>query len=144
MNCVPHCRLLSAFAIACAVLAGPSFATEMIYTPMNPSFGGNPNNAAGLLAQANAQNKYKAPEKSGLESFNDNLQRAILSRLQSQALNNLFGKNNNLVPGNYDTGAYTITVTDLGNGIVRIDTTDKSTGSVVTFEVGSSSLNGVP
>ena len=98
----------------------------------------------GLLAQAKAQNKYKAPAKTDLEAFNDNLQRAILSRLSSQALTNLFGKNSNLVPGNYDTGAYTITVTDLGNGVLRIDTTDKSTGAVVTFEVGSSTLSGAP
>lgn len=144
MNCVLRRRLVSAFAIACAVLAGPAHATDLVYTPINPLFGGNPNNAPGLLAQANAQNHYKAPVKSGLQSFNDNLQQAILSRLSSQALTNLFGKNSNLVPGNYDTGAYTITVTDMGNGILKIVTTDKSTGSVVSFEVGSTSLNGGP
>ena len=92
MNCVPHYRLVSAFAIACALQAGPSCATELVYTPINPSFGGNPNNAPGLLAQANAQNKFKAPVKSDLDAFNDNLQKAILSRLSSQALTNLFGK----------------------------------------------------
>ena len=144
MNCVPHYRLVSAFAIACALQAGPSCATELVYTPINPTFGGNPNNAPGLLAQANAQNKYKAPVKSDLDAFNDNLQKAILSRLSSQALTSLFGKGSTLAPGNYDTGAFTITVTDIGNGILKILTTDKSTGSVVSFEVGSASLNGVP
>ncbi len=144
MKRVPPCRLVSAFAVACAALAGPCSATELVYTPINPLFGGNPNNAPGLLAQANAQNGYKAPVRSDLEAFNENLQRAILSRLSSQALTNLFGKNSNLVPGSYDTGAYTITVTDIGNGILKIDTTDKSTGSVVTFEVGSFTLNGAP
>jgi curli production assembly/transport component CsgF len=135
---------VSAFAVAWAVLAGPVLATDLVYTPINPLFGGNPNNAPGLLAQANAQSLYKAPVKSGLQAFNDNLQQAILSRLSSQALTNLFGKNSNLVPGNYDTGAYTITVTDMGNGILKIVTTDKSTGAVVSFEVGSTSLNGGP
>ena len=140
----PVSGIAIAIAIALAVVAGPAQTTELVYTPINPLFGGNPNNAPGLLAQANAQNKYKAPAKTDLEAFNDNLQRAILSRLSSQALTNLFGKNSNLVPGNYDTGAYTITVTDMGNGILKIDTTDKSTGSVVTFEVSSSTLNGAP
>ena len=144
MNCVLRRLLVSALAIAWAVLAGPAHATDLVYTPINPLFGGNPNNAPGLLAQANAQNLYKAPVKSGLQAFNDNLQQAILSRLSSQALTNLFGKNSNLVPGNYDTGAYTITVTDLGNGILKIVTTDKGTGSVVSFEVGSTSLNAGP
>ncbi len=144
MNCVLRRQLVSAFAIAWVSLVGPAQATEMVYTPINPLFGGNPNNAPGLLAQANAQNPYRAPVKTGLQNFNDNLQQAILSRLSSQALTNLFGKNSNLVPGNYDTGAYTIMVTDLGNGVLKIVTTDKATGSVVSFEVGSTTLNGGP
>lgn len=127
------------FAIA-ALGAGSAQATDLVYTPINPMFGGSPLNAAGLLSLANAQNGYRAPAKSALQSFNDNLQQAILSRLSSQALTNLFGKNSNLVPGTYDTGAYSIEVSDTGNGVLKIITTDKSTGDVVSFELGNSNL----
>ena len=131
--------------VVCALAIGMLFvgsakATELVYTPINPVFGGSPLNAGGLLALANAQNGYRAPAKSALQSFNDNLQQAILSRLSSQALTNLFGKNSNLVPGTYDTGAYSIEVTDTGNGVLKIITTDKSTGDVVSFELGNSNL----
>ena len=131
--------------VVCALAIGMLFvgsakATELVYTPINPVFGGSPLNAGGLLALANAQNGYRAPAKSALQSFNDNLQQAILSRLSSQALTNLFGKNSNLVPGTYDTGAYSIEVTDTGNGVLKIITTDKSSGDVVSFELGNSNL----
>ena len=131
--------------VVCALAIGMLFvgsakATELVYTPINPVFGGSPLNAGGLLALANAQNGYRAPAKSALQSFNDNLQQAILSRLSSQALTTLFGKNSNLVPGTYDTGAYSIEVTDTGNGVLKIITTDKSTGDVVSFELGNSNL----
>ena len=36
-------------------------ATELVYYPINPSFGGNPNNAPGLMSIAQAQNGFKAP-----------------------------------------------------------------------------------
>lgn len=130
---------------ACAVALAMSFlgsaqATDLIYTPINPIFGGSPLNAGSLLSLANAQNVYKGPAKSPLQSFNDSLQQAILSRLSTQALTNLFGKNSNLIPGTYDTGAYSILVSDTGNGVLKIVTTDKSTGDVVSFEVGNSNL----
>ena len=50
-------------------------ATEMVYTPINPSFGGNPLNANMLLSKAQAQNKHKAPsiEKGYAEQFQDSL-----------------------------------------------------------------------
>ncbi len=122
------------------MFVGSSQATELVYTPINPVFGGSPLNAAGLQTLANAQNGYRAPAKSALQSFNDSLQQAILSRLSTQALTNLFGKNSNLIPGTYDTGAYSIAVTDTGNGVLKIVTTDKSDGSVVSFEIGNSNL----
>jgi len=116
-------------------------ATDLVYTPVNPSFGGNPNNAASLLAIAAAQNSHKAPSLTALEKFNNSLQQAILNRLSSQSLATIFGKNSTLVPGTYDTSAYTITITDSGNGTLLISTTDKTTGAVVSFEVSSTELS---
>ena len=136
----PSHRLFACALAVATLFVGAAQATELVYTPIHPLFGGNPNNAAGLLSLANAQNGYKAPAKSALQSFYDNLQQAILSRLSTQALTNLFGKSSNLVPGTYDTGAYSILVSDTGNGVLKIVTTDKASGAVVSFEVGNSNL----
>ncbi len=129
--------------IATVASVGHAVATELVYVPVNPSFGGNPGNAAGLLAIANAQNHFRAPTNSPLDNFNNSLQQAILSRLTSQTLTTIFGKNSTLVPGTYETQAYTITVTDSGNGELTIQTMDKKTGAVVSFTVSSADVTPV-
>ena len=123
------------------LLSCAASATEMVYAPVNPSFGGNPSNASGLLAIAQAQNGYKAPTKSALETFNTSLQSAILSRLQTESLTLMFGKSSTLVAGSYDTAGYTITVTDNGNKVLTIQTTDKASGASATFTVSADGLD---
>lgn len=118
----------------------PAVATEMVYTPINPSFGGNPNNAPGLMSIAQAQNGFTAPVLSPIESFNLSLQRAILSRLTSQSLTTMFGTGNTLgtLEKTYDTVGYIIKVTpDADNSMVTITTTDKTSGAVATFVINS-------
>ncbi len=112
-------------------------ATEMVYAPVNPTFGGNPNNAPGLMAVAQAQNGFKAPVPSPLETFNLNLQRSILSRLSSQAMNTMFGSSYKLSAGNYDTAGYSIQVVDDGDGTLHITTTDKASGAVASFVINA-------
>jgi len=124
------------------LLAGfEASATELVYAPINPSFvGGNPNNAAGLLAIAGAQNDTHAPTLTPLQNFNNALQQAILNRLSSDSLTTIFGKGNTLVPGTYDTGSYSISIQNMGNGTLQITTTDKSSGAQVSFNIASSDL----
>lgn len=117
----------------------PAVATEMIYTPINPSFGGNPNNAPGLMSIAQSQNSFTASALSPIESFNLSLQRAILSRLTSQSLTYMFGSGNTLTPGNYDTVGYKIAVTQTDIYTLTIVTTDKTSGATATFVVQSES-----
>jgi curli production assembly/transport component CsgF len=132
-------RLPLALVFACA--CGQAGASELVYYPVNPTFGGNPNNASGLLSTAQAQNGFRAPQASPLQTFNDNLQRAIFSRLSSDALTALFGKGSTLAPGTYETAGFTIKVTDIGNGAVTIETTDKNSGASVSFTVSTGSYN---
>jgi curli production assembly/transport component CsgF len=132
-------RLPLALVVACA--CGQAGASELVYYPVNPAFGGNPNNASALLSTAQAQNGFKAPQTSPLQTFNDNLQRAIFSRLSSDALTALFGKGSSLAPGTYETAGFTIKVTDIGNGAVTIETTDKSSGASVSFTVSTGTYN---
>ena len=131
-------RLALAVALMVAAIAAPSAATEIVYTPINPSFGGNPNNAAGLLNNAQAQNHFKAPSLSPVEQFNKNLQQAILARLEGQILTSMFGGSRTVQPGTFETAGYTVTVTDLGNGTLLVSTYDKNTGGTAQFTIDSS------
>lgn len=117
-----------------------AWGNEIVYVPRNPSFGGNPNNGPGLLSSAQLQNKYdKDPDqtsKSALDQFNDTLQSIVLSRLASSISGGLFDPTTgNLVPGSITTSNFTIVITDLGGGRLRITTTDRSTGASTNFEV---------
>ena len=116
-------------------------ATDLVYAPLNPTFGGSPLNASGLLSAAQAQNPFRAPTNSPLQNFNNSLQQAILNRLTIQSLTSIFGTSSKLVPGSYDTSAYTITITDSGNGTLTIATTDKKTGAVVSFEIAATNFD---
>ena len=138
-------RLFCTFLLVLLPLfaASRTFATEMIYSPVNPAFGGNPFNAAGLMGIAQAQNSFTATPLSPAESFNLSLQRAILSRLTSQTLNSLFGPSadnprNTLQDHTYDTIGYTINVkNDNDAGTVTITTTDKTSGATTSFIVNN-------
>jgi curli production assembly/transport component CsgF len=133
-------RLSLCLGCALSVLAAGVQATEMVYTPLIPAFGGNPNNAAGFLANAAAQNSFKAPVNTPLQNFNKSLEQAILNRLVSQSVASIFGTQSKLVPGSYDTGNYTVDIQDSGNGTLTVTTTDKKTGDQVTFTLQTNDI----
>ncbi|NHZ90807.1 curli assembly protein CsgF [Massilia sp. CCM 8733] len=140
-----HLPSISRAATLCmALLAGSASATELVYQPVNPSFGGYPANGPNLLASASATNKHKESsglggssmfDQSPLAQFNQTLERTVLSQLASAATSKLLGQDGKLVPGTFSTANFTITVLDLGGGMLRITTTDKTTGATTTFEV---------
>lgn len=78
-------------------LSTPAFAGDLRYTPVDPTFGGNPFNSQHLLGIANAQNKFKDPvsASSGSEAdiFARQLQSRLLSALSSQIVDAIFGEN---------------------------------------------------
>src|SRR3546814_6934062 len=69
----------------------------MVYTPINPSFGGNPFNSSHLIGIANAQNNFKDPKSTTSNSqadiFARQLQSRLLSALSSQITDAIFGEN---------------------------------------------------
>lgn len=118
-------------------------AWELVYVPINPSFGGNPNNGAFLLGTAQAQDKHKDPDSgtsasstSSLEEFNSMLERSILSRVSSAVSSSVVSSNGTLIPGTLDTANFTISITDMGGGVMNISTTDKITGQTTSFQIG--------
>jgi curli production assembly/transport component CsgF len=65
-------------AAGLALAASSASASSLVYTPVNPTFGGNPNNGPNLLAQAQAQGLgtqagQNSPNLSGLNSALSNL-----------------------------------------------------------------------
>lgn len=118
-------------------------AGELVYTPVNPAFGGNPLNGVFLLNEAQLQDNYKDPEASSaasrglgtpLEQFNQSLQRTILNRIASAVTGDIVDSAGNLIPGTIQTSDFIIDIVDLG-GVLQITTTDKATGQSTSFQV---------
>ena len=123
-----------------SITGASALATELVYVPVNPSFGGSPLNGSVLLNSAQAQSKHKEPEselskKTGLQDFNDLLERSILSQLASAATSSVLGNNGMLTPGTVQTVNFRINIVDLGGGALSITTTDTLTGQSTSFQV---------
>lgn len=116
-------------------------ATELIYTPINPSFGGNPLNANMLLSKAQAQNKHKAPviEKGYAEQFQDSLQRTYLNRMVREITNMAFGEDSEDSIFNQDSifmsGDYQIEVITSTTDTITVKITNMLDGTIVIIEV---------
>lgn len=128
---------------ACIFAAFASNATDLVYVPTNPAFGGNPINGSVLLNNASTTNKHQAPpsaqsslsqQQTPLQQFNSLLERSILNQLAAGAASkvSVAGK---LVPGTIETASFSITIIDLGGGLLQVSTTDKATGVTTSFQV---------
>lgn len=146
----PVSAAAASMARACAVAAAlgacqGAIATELVYVPVNPSFGGSPLNGSILLNEALATNRHTDPEAGGspdtdttnrsLQSFQSALENNILNRLASAATTKLVDANGNFVPGTFDTANYTITIGTPQNGVVTVTTLDKISGGTTVFQV---------
>ena len=120
-----------------AALAAPAQAQDIVYQPVDPSFGGNPFNSGHLLGIANAQNDYKDPSSqqssSQADIFARQLQSRLLSALSSQIVDAIFGENPQ-ESGTISFGGQTINfVRSLTE--VTLTITDDQTGEVTTIVI---------
>lgn len=125
--------------------ASPTIASELVYHPYNPSFGGSPLNGPVLLNSAIATRKHKAPDidsdrfgiedQSPLDQLNETLERLIVSRMASAASMSILDEDGKFTPGVLETQNFIITVTDIGGNQLTVSTYDKTTGSTTTVEV---------
>ncbi|MDH4567152.1 curli production assembly protein CsgF [Pseudomonas sp. BN414] len=109
-------------------LVGTVQATELVYTPVNPAFGGNPLNGTWLLNNAQAQNDHDDPDSGSTASRQSALERftsTLESRLLSQLLTNIEEGNT----GSLTTESFIINMIDDG-GQLTIEITDRATGEV--------------
>ena len=123
-------------------VAGKSYAQDLVYTPKNPAFGGNPYNYSWLLSSAQAQNDIKDPSAASsnnsnssnpLSNFAESLNQQILSQLSRQIVLKQFGEDA-LTSGTYVLGDYQIVIGDQTDGM-NITITDNKSGTQTTVTV---------
>lgn len=112
---------------------------ELVWTPINPSFGGNPYNATWLMNSAKIQNQYpeevpdKDYQKDPLEQFQENLNRQLLRRLASSIVDQIYG-DSGVNEGSYSVGDYLIDIEERETSVViMID--DMATGNQTLMEI---------
>lgn len=86
--------------LVCVLPQAPVLAGDLVYTPVNPSFGGNPFNSSHLKGLADAQNEFKEDSggKSGStlslsQKFVQQLQTRLYSQLADKVSEAIFGEN---------------------------------------------------
>ncbi|KJY98241.1 curli assembly protein CsgF (plasmid) [Pseudoalteromonas sp. THAF3] len=125
--------------LLCASL--PLMATELVYKPINPSFGGNPLNANMLLSKAQAQNKHRAPisEKTYGEKFQESLERTYLNRMVREITDIAFGDDVEDSIFNQDSifmsGDYQIQIITSTPDSITVQITNTLDGTVTVIEV---------
>ena len=125
--------------VAACAAAGPAVAQDLVYEPINPSFGGNPFNSSHLLGIANAQNDFRDPRStsssnnSQADLLTRQLQSRLLSAVSSQLVDAIFGDNPQ-ERGNFQFGDQSIFFERIGNEVV-ITITNSATGEVTEIRV---------
>ena len=150
-----HTRALTNFKIflrtgtLCMIMGTISFAYagKLVYTPNNPSFGGNPSNGVIFLNEANAQNSYKDPSTGnsvGTQSFDQRLKSrlddAVINRISSSLSRSCSSNDtacNNLANADYDEPI------SIGSGIIVVRKPPSLAGSsydnyLITYPNGTS------
>lgn len=106
-------------------------ATELVYTPINPSFGGNALNGNFLLQKAQSQNGHTAanPGQSFVDKFRDALERNIINSLTRRIADG------ELVEGVYNTGEFLVEVVTDTDGSVIVNITNLDSGEVTIITI---------
>jgi curli production assembly/transport component CsgF len=119
------------------------WAGSIIYTPTNPSFGGNPLNGSWLLQQGQAQNDYAQKQQQQQTTgasltpgqvFAQQLKSQLYSSLANKITEAIFGANAQ-TSGTFSFEGTTITYQLVG-GNIQITINDGQTISTVTVPAG--------
>ncbi|MBY0380412.1 MAG: curli assembly protein CsgF [Xanthobacteraceae bacterium] len=124
-------------------MAAPACAGTLIYTPANPSFGGNPLNGSTLLSTAQAQNQHLPSTNSGGSKpltqgqiFAQQLQSQLYASLANSITQAIFGPaaqpNGTFTFGGTTITYVTITAPD-GTKEVQVTVNDGSTSTTITL-----------
>jgi curli production assembly/transport component CsgF len=133
--------ILQILFVLCFFVTAKTYAQDLVYTPKNPAFGGNPYNYSWLMSSAQAQNDIKETTTTSsstyktdpLKDFAESLNRQILSQLSRQIVSRQFGEDA-LSAGTYVLGDYQIEIGDQSSGL-NITIVDNKSGSSTTVSV---------
>ncbi|HCJ28022.1 MAG TPA: curli production assembly protein CsgF [Pseudomonas sp.] len=123
-------QITTGIFLAGVLLSSAVTATELVYTPVNPSFGGSPLNGAWLLGNAQAQNDTKDPDAIDRSSLTGTsaLDR-FSSQLESRLLSDLLNKMDDPNGGSLLTDDFIVNVVNL-DGNLTVEITDRLTGEI--------------
>ncbi|WP_334056340.1 curli assembly protein CsgF [Alteromonas sp. S005] len=140
--------LMAALAVATLVAPAITQATELVYEPINPSFGGNPLNGSFLLSKANSQNAHSAPlsERSYDERLQESLERAYINRIVREITDIAFGEQEYDEDGNpidsifnqdsiFVSGDFQVELITSNPDSIVVNITNLLTGEVTVVEI---------
>jgi curli production assembly/transport component CsgF len=135
-------RLLSAMTLT-LMLPPLSQAQELVYTPVNPSFGGSSFNSSHLLSTAEIHRPdppesdagaFGDPRSTQTNFFIRQLESRILSRLSLDIVDKIFGDDAE-PSGEFVFSDTTISFETLLDGTILLDIVDNATGGTTTIEI---------
>lgn len=120
------------------VVAGPILASELIYRPVNPNFGGSPFNADILLGTADRQNGFRDDEVARpgddiSDRFIRSLQSRLLSGLAREVTDSIFGEQP-LDEGSFTVGDQTVSFVR-GLETIQVEIINEADGTSTLIEV---------
>lgn len=122
-------------ALLAGLLTLQAHAGEMIYEPLNPSFGGDPFMGSYMLNKAQSQDTNTDPNTRDIDrlSSTDRLIQSLESRLISQLLTDV--GSGDISEGGFDSDEFSVVVDGTGGELV-IRINDKLTGDTTEISVG--------
>jgi len=142
-------KSLVAVVTASLCAAGPTFARDLVYTPVNPAFGGSPLNGSYLLGLAGANNyRYNESPEAKKErrqqealnggtdpaaQFERQITSSLLSQIASTVGQQILGENAR-DSGTFNVGGTTVQFNRVG-GQINIDITEASTGGRTNIQI---------
>ena len=130
----PSVKLLAATSLLSAISLS-AFAGDLVYQPINPSFGGDPFVGSYLLSKAQSQDTNTDPNARRSEPLSSTarLVQSLESRLISQLISDV--GSGDVGEGSFDSDEFGVVVRDEG-GQLSVQVVDKLTGDVTTINVG--------
>lgn len=135
-------------AVAMAIVSSNLTASELVYAPLNPSFGGSPLNGNFLLNKANSQNTHTAStaERSYGDRLQESLERAYINRIVREITNLAFGEqeldeSGVPIPSIFDdnslfvSGDFQVSLLASNPDSLIVEITNLLTGEITTIEI---------
>ncbi|MGM0449513.1 MAG: curli assembly protein CsgF [Pseudomonadota bacterium] len=130
--------------LVCTMAMAGAAHGDLVYSPNNPSFGGNPNAGAVMLNNAQTQDStgssaqsFRREPRTARQQFEEQLQRTLLNQISRSLNTQLFDDDGNLVPGErFDAGDFEIEISEDADGNIEIITRDSITGDETRFSLG--------